>query len=218
MINNNLRAFCSYFVQPDSVIFAIIQSFTTTDPNILQIDRKLRIVACSFLTALAFLPIPIVTFALVLPKVPLSKIFTIELGGHIESKKEKSNFDSNTTTPDLSRSPSYRSMVIPVAETPRYQFPKGKKGKGQLNSSFITQCLKSRKGVNGVPETGFGPNPICRSDIIGNAATIIVPATLFTFMTAIRTTQAHYIPVIGTSPPWVWIPPISLHGLFQLSN
>jgi hypothetical protein len=201
------------------VIFAIIQTYSTTDRNILQIDRKLRIVASSFLTALAFLPIPVVILALVLPKVPQAAVSTIELGGHVKSKNQNMNFDSNTTTPGLSRSNSNQSTVIAVPGQPQYQLPNEKTGKEQSNSSptsLLKQYLKSRRVEHGVPETGFGPAPIFRSDIIGNAVTIIVPAILFTFMTGIRTAQAHYIPVLGTLPPWVCIPSLSLSASFPL--
>ncbi|KAG8832165.1 hypothetical protein FRC17_001872 [Serendipita sp. 399] len=162
------------------VITTVVQSFLTTDPSILDKDRKVRLVASVFLVILAFLPIPIVLLVLLLRY--LSPTSAPGRKGQVLAEGD--------TDPEAANG---NGELAAAKEEKRNGVANGKPSAGE--ATF--------ERVKGEPKTGFGPSPVSEREIWETALVILVPGVLLTLEQAIRCTQGFYTPKVGAKPPWV---------------
>jgi hypothetical protein len=159
------------------VCIAIIQTYAVSDPDVISIDRKLRIFACLVFALLAFVPIVVVALALVLSGARTSPPADAERGNVDESaistvqNSRTTSFDG--TTVDHPTSPPEEKIESSKAENPHS------------------------------PKTGYGPTPLTRQKLLENAAVIAVPAILLTVEQGIRVAQVYYLPTQFEELPWV---------------
>ncbi|KAG8783114.1 hypothetical protein FRC15_005763 [Serendipita sp. 397] len=169
------------------VITTVVQSFLTTDPSILDKDRKVRLVASVFLVLLAFLPIPIVLVVLLLQRLTPSP--TPSPGAESGLEKGQVVLAEGDADPEADNDA--------VAATSN-----GKPNGIEKKEEGLTGCEHERERVKGEPTTGFGRTPVGQREIWETALVILIPGVLLTFEQGIRTSQAFYTPKVGRSPPW----------------
>ncbi|KAG8756268.1 hypothetical protein FRC14_003209 [Serendipita sp. 396] len=168
------------------VITTVVQSFLTTDPSILDKDRKVRLVASVFLVLLAFLPIPIVLVVLLLQKFTPTPTPSPGSGSGLE--KGQVELAEGDTDPEAD------SDAAAAATS------NGKPNEVEKKEEGSTE--RERERVKGEPKTGFGRTPVGQREIWETALVILIPGVLLTFEQGIRTSQAFYTPKVGRSPPW----------------
>jgi hypothetical protein len=156
------------------VITTVIQSFITSDPHILSIDRKVRLVGSCFMVLLPFIPIPIVLVVLALK--------AASPGGL--SKSEKLAEADDDTEANMDESHNHNGNSANHTEKP-------------ARPSTTSDRIK------GEPKTGFGPTPVGEKEILETALVILIPAALLTFEQGVRCAQAFHVPKPGEKTPWV---------------
>lgn len=159
-----------------SVIITIIQSFLTTVPWILDIDRKVRLVGSVFLVFLAFLPIPVVLLVLLLQ--------IMSPGG----------LDKNAPLAERDDDPEADASENGL---------KNENNANDIVDNVSNGRDERANRIKGEPTSGFGPSPVSKRDILESALIILVPGVLLTFEQGVRTAQAFYTPQPGAATPWV---------------
>jgi hypothetical protein len=179
------------------VITTVIQSFTTTDPHTLSIDRTVRLVASVFFVILPFIPIPIVLLVLLLKVISPGGLST------------PTNLAEGTTDPESAtdlvsqEKPSKRNATVDNIGDGNAKVPTPATSSASFGKPTMgPQTLTGRMPLKGEPETGFGATPVTRIEILKTAAIIIIPAILMTFEQGVRTAQAFYV-ADGGDIPWV---------------
>ncbi|KAG8805196.1 hypothetical protein FRC19_008034 [Serendipita sp. 401] len=132
------------------VITTVVQSFLTTDPSILDKDRKVRLVASVFLVLLAFLPIPIVLVVLLLQRLTPSP--TPSPGAESGLEKGQVVLAEGDADPEADNDA--------VAATSN-----GKPNGIEKKEEGLTGCEHERERVKGEPTTGFGRTPVGQREI-----------------------------------------------------
>jgi hypothetical protein len=162
------------------VCIAIIQTYAVSDPDIISIDRKLRIFASLVFILLAFIPIVVVALVLVLSGTRTSPPAEAEEKGSVDESAISTVQNSRTTSFD-------RTTVDHHASLPEKK----------VESENVPT-----KNPH-IPKTGYGSTPVTRRELLENAAAIVVPAILLTIEQGIRVAQVYYLPRGVEELPWV---------------
>ncbi|KAG9050013.1 hypothetical protein FS842_011443 [Serendipita sp. 407] len=175
----------AYLVDPlvIIVIVAIIQTYAATDPHVLSIDRRIRIVCSIFFVILAFLPIPVVLLVLVLRRFGSTTAGTADAA--VDGEKGVKQNKAMIPSVESSRAPSSEYLAV---ERPWLQIVLGRTSQNPTNPHF--------------PDTGIGATPMTYGGVLENAGVIAIPAVLLTIEQGFRAAQVHYLPHPGVSLPW----------------
>jgi hypothetical protein len=153
------------------VCIAIVQTYAVSDPDIISIDRKLRIFASVVFILLAFIPIVVVALVLVLSGTRTSPPADTEEKGDVDESAISTVQNSRTASFDGTTVDHHASLPEEKVES----------GNAPIKNPHI-------------PKTGYGPTPVTRRELLENAAVIVVPSILLTIEQGIRVAQVYYLP------------------------
>ncbi|KAG8830265.1 hypothetical protein FRC18_008357 [Serendipita sp. 400] len=210
------------------VITTVIQSFITHNVEILHKDRQIRLVASVFFVILPFIPIPVVLLVLLMkasspggldgPTV----VVTDDVEGQLREKQVANGVVGQNTSLERMQTGNTSGELMGIDRATLVDGEKGqtasmKQKLAKGTSSVVVvgdSTTENNKDVRtkatvttwirtlGEPESGFGPVPVGRNQILESAAVILLPAVLLTFEQGVRCVQAFYVHKPGDAIPW----------------
>ncbi|PVG00643.1 hypothetical protein CPB86DRAFT_782478 [Serendipita vermifera] len=183
------------------VITTVVQSFLTTDPHILSIDRKVRLVASVFLVFLAFLPIPVVLLVLLLKAMSPGGLDKDEPLAERDEDPEAAEDEARQKKETAGNANEGQAAGVDGGED---------RSNDDSQKGLTKEKRKNPDGrpyIRGEPKTGFGPKPVTKREILETALFILIPGALLTFEQGIRCTQAFHTPKPGAPTPWYMTKP-----------
>ncbi|PVG00644.1 hypothetical protein CPB86DRAFT_782479 [Serendipita vermifera] len=192
-----------------AVITTVVQSYTTKNAHVLSVGRTIRLVVSCIFTILPFIPIVIVSLVLVLKATSPGGLSAPQVLSE-DLELDAQNAEGQSGRPSSSERPATGDNATVVGNDSASALAADdntlsgayEKKKNPSEQSVVVHTSRA-----GEPETGFGPVPVTRKDILENAAVIVIPAILLTFEQGIRTAQAFYVPKLGHATPWYMTKP-----------